>query len=86
VKQVKKEIENEFLDFHNASLYVDSDSMLVSQTEFIDMNVEPGFKFKAPVLDSILEERCFVKERNRSNIKITDTMSSNNYATDKPEL
>jgi hypothetical protein len=76
VKQAKKEIESEFQDFHNASMFMESDSMLVSQTEFIDMNVEPEFKLMAPVLDSILEEKCLEKERNRSNMKITQTLSS----------
>lgn len=55
VKEAKKEIETEFQDLHNASMFIESDSMLVSKTEFIDMNVEPEFKLSAPVLDSILE-------------------------------
>lgn len=55
VKEAKQEIENEFQDLHNASVFIESDSMLVSQTEFIDMNKQPEFMLQAPIMDSILE-------------------------------
>lgn len=76
----------EFEELHNATMYIEQDSMLVSQTEFIDMNLEPQFKMKAPVLDSILEEKFFEKERIKSNMKVHETLSSFTYVTEKADL
>ena len=86
IQKVELEILNEFEELHNATMYIEQDSMLVSQTEFIDMNLEPQFKMKAPVLDSILEEKFFEKERIKSNMKVHETLSSFTYVTEKADL
>lgn len=81
-RDLEQDFENEFKELHNATMYIDQDSMLVSQTEFIDMNVEPLFKMKAPVLDSILEERVYERERLKSSVKIYESFSQFTHVTD----
>ena len=41
--QLMQEIENEFKDLHNASRFLEQDSMLVAQTQFIDIDQNPEF-------------------------------------------
>lgn len=62
VLDIKREIEEDFKDFHQVSQFLENDSMLLTQTDLIDTKINTEFILS----DSIVKNNDYIEVRKKN--------------------